>query len=680
MNLIILSGVAGVGKSTYVEQYYPNATIISSDAIKIELGHEGPNDKTIFAEVYRRVRNAMIRGDETIVADATFLTRKSRLALISQTAPKQYGYTVTVIQLHKPLKLIQDQNKQRKIDQVVPRDVVRQMYLSMQPARVGLDCDEYILMSPSIDAYTYEMNKGINEPHHSLYHYETIQEHIDMTIAESIKRYGESSPIVEIATWHDLGKSVARTTKQTKKLVSKYVTQLVGGYDTYVGHENVSAMYYQIAKGDPDIVDVILNHMVAHKVDDLNTSRTIRRQHLSKQVITYLEQFREIDRVSKRCDQTLIAIPSELFKLYEGDTVLAQLLNNEDVTVSVNTIDPHNPLFTFKYKHAGVDFHNILTRNARALTLDKNGTIVTIGFEKFFNYKQLGEEYDDDFRYECCEVHTTKPITAWEKLDGTLIVLGVYQGKFVASTTMSTKTDFSINAQHYFESHPNADKIKQYMIDHDLCFMFEYTSPENQIVVPYEETKYTFLGARKRDIYDHRVVRLVDADINALGLCAAHSITMTFDELVAYQHTNTTSEGFVVENDYGRLVKFKTNYWFEQSHKMFGFFFGDPYSKSKRILLADAIRNDTIDDIVAFDNQRLSETHPVVDFKRAWDAKLAHYQQLATQYEHLDDKALGLIKLDKLDKQVLFALRKGNLFQMERLCHNLAHKIVKDMG
>ena len=678
MNLIILSGVAGVGKSTYISQYYPDATVVSSDAIKSELGHEGPNDKTIFAEVYRRIRDALARGDKTVVADATFLTRKSRLALISQTAPKLYGYTVTVMQLHKPLRTIQEQNKRRSIDQIVPRDVVRQMYLAMQPARIGLDCDEYILVSPSIEAYEYEMNKGINEPHHLLYHYETIREHIDMTIAESIKRYGANSPITEIAKWHDLGKSVARTPKQTTKLVSKYVTQLVGGYDTYVGHENVSAMYYQIANGDPDIVDVILNHMVAHKVSDLNTSRTIRRQHLSKQVITYLEQFREIDSVSKHCDPTLFDMPAMLSNLYNGDTILAQFLNNEDVVLSVNASDPHNPLFTFKYEHAGVDFHNIITRNARALTLDKDSTIVTIGFEKFFNYKQLGEEYDD-IRREFDEIDITKPTAAWEKLDGTLIVLGVYRGKFVVSTTMSTKTEFSINAQHYFESHPNADKIKQYMVDRDLCLMFEYTSPENQIVVPYEDTVYTLIGARKRDIYDHRVVRLEQSDIDSLGLHAAYPTMMTFDELVEYQHNNKTSEGFVVENEYGRLVKFKTNYWFEQSHKMFGFFFGDPYSKSKRILLADAIRNDTIDDIVAFDNQRLSETHPVVDFKRAWDAKLVHYQQLATQYEHLDDKELGLIKLDKLDKQVLFALRKGNLFQMERLCHNLAHKIVKDM-
>lgn len=33
MKLIILSGVAGTGKSTYVKENYPNAVVVSSDEI-----------------------------------------------------------------------------------------------------------------------------------------------------------------------------------------------------------------------------------------------------------------------------------------------------------------------------------------------------------------------------------------------------------------------------------------------------------------------------------------------------------------------------------------------------------------------------------------------------------------------------------------------------------------------
>ena len=33
MKLVILSGVAGTGKSTYIKENYPNAVVVSSDEI-----------------------------------------------------------------------------------------------------------------------------------------------------------------------------------------------------------------------------------------------------------------------------------------------------------------------------------------------------------------------------------------------------------------------------------------------------------------------------------------------------------------------------------------------------------------------------------------------------------------------------------------------------------------------
>lgn len=43
MKLILLSGVAGVGKSTYIKDHLAGATVLSSDEIGAELGVTGGN-------------------------------------------------------------------------------------------------------------------------------------------------------------------------------------------------------------------------------------------------------------------------------------------------------------------------------------------------------------------------------------------------------------------------------------------------------------------------------------------------------------------------------------------------------------------------------------------------------------------------------------------------------------
>lgn len=103
MKLIILSGVAGTGKSTYIKENYPNATVVSSDEIGKSAGLKD-NENWVFTEMYKKVSEAMSQKEDTIVVDATMLTRRKRTTVLNQTRPDKYGYTVEVVQLHKPLE------------------------------------------------------------------------------------------------------------------------------------------------------------------------------------------------------------------------------------------------------------------------------------------------------------------------------------------------------------------------------------------------------------------------------------------------------------------------------------------------------------------------------------------------------------------------------------------------
>nr|DAV36650.1 MAG TPA: putative kinase [Caudoviricetes sp.] len=680
MKLILLSGVAGVGKSTYIKENLADATVLSSDEIGAELGVTGGNNSKVFQTMYDRAHDLMSQKVDTIVLDATMLTRRRRLGALSQINPHNYGYEVEVVQLHKPLQEILKQNKMREA--VVPEQTVKQMYLSMQPAKVGVDCDKYTLITPPFENYNKEVAKGIKIPHNSPYHKESIKEHIDMTVTKAIELYGNEHPVTTIARYHDLGKSVARTKRTHDELTSKFIERTIGEHDSYKGHENVSAMYYHIARQnevDTDISDAILHHMNAHDSIDIAKNKSVIRSEVSPQAIDYMERFREIDSVSRVVDEDYVDMYKRMLQLdrdvksykespSKDASLLIQLLAHEDIMLSMNAEDYTNPLFTFKYMHQGVDFSDNLIRNARGLTLDMNGEILTIGYEKFFNYKQLSDKdfyhyYDDKFREEFSELHDDHIYNVWEKLDGTFLTLGLDDNRFVAATSASTMTEFSKNAQEYFENHPYSDEIKQFIRDENMCLFFEYTSPENQIIIPYDKEEYTLIGARKKDINDHRIHFLSEEKLDELGLSSARRERMTLDGLLEYQRTNRETEGFVVQNEYGRLIKFKTDYWFEKHDNLGNIFFGKPYSRKNLIMLMDAIRDDTIDDLIAFDNQRKVEFHPVTMFKRVWDETINYYESRVHDYDEYSRQEIAGLDIPLYQKVAIYKYRDGESFR-----------------
>lgn len=680
MKLIILSGVAGVGKSTYVKENLADATILSSDEIGAELGVTGGNNAKVFQTMYDRARDLMSQKVDTIVLDATMLTRRRRLGALSQINPHNYGYEVEVVQLHKPLQEILKQNKMREA--VVPEQTVKQMYLSMQPAKVGVDCDKYTLIAPPFETYNKEVAKGIKTPHNSPYHKESIKEHIDITVTKAKELYGDEHPVTTIARYHDLGKSVARTERTHDEFTSKFIERTIGEHDSYKGHENVSAMYYHIARQnevDTDISDTILHHMNAHDSVDVSKNKSVIRSEVSPQAIDYMEKFREIDSVSRIVDEDYVDMYKRMLRLdrdvkshkespSEDAPLLIQLLAHEDIMLSMNAEDYTNPLFTFKYMHQGVDFSDNLIRNARGLTLDMNSEILTIGYEKFFNYKQLSDKdfyhyYDDKFREEFSELHDDHIYNVWEKLDGTFLTLGLDDNRFIAATSASTMTEFSKNAQKYFENHPHSEEIKQFIREENMCLFFEYTSPTNQIIIPYDKEEYTLIGARKKDINDHRIHFLPKEKLDELGLTSARREQMTLDELLEYQRTNRETEGFVVQNEHGRLIKFKTDYWFEKHDNLGNIFFGKPYSRKNLIMLMDAIRDDTIDDLIAFDNQRKADFHPVTTFKRVWDKTINYYESKVHDYDEYSRQEIAGLDIPLYQKVAIYKHRDGESFR-----------------
>jgi hypothetical protein len=134
----------------------------------------------------------------------------------------------------------------------------------------------------------------------------------------------------------------------------------------------------------------------------------------------------------------------------------------------------------------------------RSLLCDPDGEIISSGFKKFFNY---GEREDlDAITADLIENGT---VYYPNKMDGSLIVRDVLHPKDGSDPFVHFRTRGS---HHLGDFHtPVMSMMKERyprvfdtMYDQSISALFEYTSPNNRIILKYEEAELTLLGGMKR--------------------------------------------------------------------------------------------------------------------------------------------------------------------------------------
>ena len=293
-NLFILIGPAGVGKSTYVATHKTqDDVVVSSDEIRMELNDLGQASNGL---VFNKMRTIVLANkDKNIFYDATNLTRKHRIPFYKEM--KAYFHVVAVF-LYKPLETVLKNNKNRTA--VVPEEVVVRMYKTIEIPRLGVDCDEIFVVNQNINDFNKEINATINQSHFSPWHTETLQEHIDLCV----KNAGNDPVLMELAKYHDLGKSICRVkAKLTNEKKQKFFDTF-HHYDQFLSHAKVSAALYLVRVGNSinaskdkqDILETIFQHMHAH----LGLSeKIIKRDKLDPNLLKLIQMFAVIDDESR---------------------------------------------------------------------------------------------------------------------------------------------------------------------------------------------------------------------------------------------------------------------------------------------------------------------------------------------------------------------------------------------
>ena len=132
--LILMMGVAGAGKSTWIKQNYPELVPVSRDRIRFEIldkkgGEYFDHEDEVFNCFIHQIIGSLV-ADEITIADATHLNRKARLKVLSRV--RKYADEVEVVWVRVPLETALKQNAMRSGRAKVPSDVVKRMYTSIE--------------------------------------------------------------------------------------------------------------------------------------------------------------------------------------------------------------------------------------------------------------------------------------------------------------------------------------------------------------------------------------------------------------------------------------------------------------------------------------------------------------------------------------------------------------------
>lgn len=622
VKLYVMSGVAGSGKSTIAETIAKDgAIIVSSDKIRENLFatlDESVQNKEcnrkVFEELYKQVQENLEKQRDVII-DATNLSQKKRMYIYERF--KDMVDETTILSTFENLDTLYERNRNRPLNKMVPDEVVFRQYLSMQPPRKGIDCDNYVVYGnresvlEEIDKYSL-----INSKHDSIHHLETIKEHIDMLLY--LTSNDIAIDLVLVAGFHDMGKFVSKQAKKDKNGNTYY---------SFAGHENVSAMYAAVFGYDDDIVTIIQHHMKAHNLSE----KTINRYKLHD-YIRLLDKFSNYDNLGR--------INGNL------DNLLTRLMKNkQEIIYLINGV-----YINLRFKHLGIDFTNQENRLARGLLMDTQGNIVVRSFEKFFNYCELdsrGKEYQE--LAKCYKVDNEEEVIAYPKLDGTMVAISYHDGGLIGTTSTSMQTDW---VSIVIDKLKGNEKLIEYLKSSGTSLIFEYTAPDNTIVVKYDKEEITLLAEVENK--SNAIVNISRLDhLEKLGLKVIKPIKTSLKELLQWQKEKENVEGWVVQNKLGYLIKFKTDWWFENNIEPIEF-------TNKGIqYVVQLCLEDKIDDVIALINQRENKkeqwVHEVAKFV---DDIIRNAYSYATEYS--TTREIAELDTDQATKSLAITILKGN--------------------
>lgn len=281
--------------------------------------------------------------------------------------------------------------------------------------------------------------------------------------------------------------------------------------------------------------------------------------------------------------------------------------------------------------------HRIRAHELRGITYVSKPSILKPGetiwqpwlaLHKFFNYAQTdGYTYDE---------LAGKPILGiYDKLDGSMIHFVKIDDRWYAKTKGTFYSEQANWATEYARQRPDFIGFLDYCYDNGMQPIFEYTSPENQVVLRYAHDALTLIQARCVYTGVYYDVETFQAECagRQIPVVEYRGTEMTLDELVEYQQTAEGVEGLIV-NHGGQLVKWKTDWYFRKYYEVAS----APIAPRR---IARMVLDDKIDDVIAalHDRPELQQrlTQAAETIRKVYYDRAAEVERLAAEAKTYPD-------------------------------------------
>jgi hypothetical protein len=227
----------------------------------------------------------------------------------------------------------------------------------------------------------------------------------------------------------------------------------------------------------------------------------------------------------------------------------------------------HGGFILLKYNQFDSDFNLPLVRECRGIILDETNNYLPVCIP-FFKFGNFGESYVPEIDWHTASVQ--------EKLDGSLIKLWNYKGKWYVSSngeidarnaqinsallTGNELTDlFTLFTEAWDKTGVSMDTL-----DKDLTYMFELTSPHNRIVVKYNDVSIRHIGARSNSTFlehevDIGVPKPKTYPLKSLDECIESAKRMSYG-----------NEGYVIVDSFFNRTKVKSPLYVALNHMVQG--------------------------------------------------------------------------------------------------------------
>lgn len=224
--------------------------------------------------------------------------------------------------------------------------------------------------------------------------------------------------------------------------------------------------------------------------------------------------------------------------------------------------------YMFQDRHTFTGENAEWARECRGITFDVEGNVASRTFHKFFNVNERPETKEDAINWSDIQ-------SIYDKRDGSMISPVRINDKIVFKTKKSFDNDISQDVNALFDDTSPEYRLCEYLLTQEIKAtpIFEYTAPNNRIVLKYNEAKLTLLAVREnitgRYWTYNELLELCNKLFRTINLVDRFSIDTTdsnwLEKIKVVLASANNFEGYVFETSTSERYKWKCN-WYDLLH------------------------------------------------------------------------------------------------------------------